>query len=141
MQEKSNIFHTSKERILQYLDYKKISQYEFSKKTGLANGFLKAGDSVSSKNLELLSNIYSDLNILWVVTGKGNMILGNENIISNNNRDNNITLQNNNLGDNNKVSILLHDKEEEIEKLKREIEHLNSLLAAKDKIISLLERK
>lgn len=75
MQQKSNIFLTTKERLLLYLEYKGITQYQFSKDTGLSNGFLKSGSSVSSDNLKLLSNIYSDINLLWVITGDGEMIL------------------------------------------------------------------
>ncbi len=67
---------TAKQRILQYLDYKNISQYDFSKKTGLSNGFLKSGSSVNSDNLRLLSTIFLDLNIEWVIIGEGEMIKG-----------------------------------------------------------------
>jgi transcriptional regulator with XRE-family HTH domain len=74
MKQKSNIFLSAKERILQYLDLKGYSQYDFSKKTGLSNGFLKSGNSVSSDNLKLLSNIYPDLNLMWVITGEGEML-------------------------------------------------------------------
>ncbi len=65
---------TAKERILQYLDYKEISQYDFSKKTGLSNGFLKAGNNITSDNLKILSTIFLDLSIEWVVTGEGDML-------------------------------------------------------------------
>lgn len=64
----------SKERMLKFLDYKGITQYEFSKKTGLSNGFLKSGSSISSENMELISNTYNDLNVYWLVTGKGDML-------------------------------------------------------------------
>jgi hypothetical protein len=74
MQQKSNKNLSAKERILLYLEYKGCSQYDFSKKTGLSNGFLKSGSSVSSDNLKLLSNIYGDLNLIWVVTGEGSML-------------------------------------------------------------------
>lgn len=74
MQQKSNKNSTAKDRLLQYLEYKGISQYAFSKKTGLSNGFLKSGSSISSENLKLLSNIFTDLNLLWVITGEGLMV-------------------------------------------------------------------
>jgi transcriptional regulator with XRE-family HTH domain len=76
MQQKSNKFFTAKERILQYLDLKGYTQYDFSKKTGLSNGFLKSGRSISSDNIKLLSTIYTDLNIMWLITGEGDMLRG-----------------------------------------------------------------
>lgn len=91
-----------------------------------------------SMKIETLEKIAEALNIPVSTFFNDNIELNN-NVENNGNK--NITLQNNSLGDNNKVNILLHDKDEEIEKLKREIDHLKSLLEAKDKIISLLERK
>jgi hypothetical protein len=81
MQEKSNKNLSAKERILLYLEYKVYSQYDFSKKTGLSNGFLKAGNSISSENLKLLSTIYDDLNLIWTITGEGKMLKNTGNIV------------------------------------------------------------
>ncbi|MDR2894660.1 MAG: hypothetical protein LBU97_04285 [Alistipes sp.] len=66
---------SAKERMLEYLDYKNVSQYGFSKATGLSNGFLKSGNSISSENMELISNKYTDLSLMWLITGKGNMLI------------------------------------------------------------------
>jgi hypothetical protein len=91
MQQKSNKNLSAKERILLYLENKGYSQYDFSKKTGLSNGFLKSGSSISSENLKLLSNIYRDLNLIWVITGEGEILKSNkdssknQSIIGNNN--------------------------------------------------------
>lgn len=74
----------AKERMLKYLDYKGISQYDFSKKTGLSNGFLKSGIGISSENLELIMGIYLDLNLLWLVSGQGNMLVSENNAIETN---------------------------------------------------------
>lgn len=65
---------TPKERILQYIEKKGITQYSFSQKTGLSNGFLKSGTSLSVDNLRLISSIFFDLNPLWVITGEGEML-------------------------------------------------------------------
>lgn len=66
----------AKERMLKYLNAKGVTQYNFSKETGLSNGFLKSGSSISSDNLELISKIYIDLNLIWVITGNGEMVIG-----------------------------------------------------------------
>jgi hypothetical protein len=66
---------------LLYLENKGYSQYDFSKKTGLSNGFLKAGNSISSENLKLLSTIYDDLNLIWTITGEGKMLKNTGNIV------------------------------------------------------------
>ncbi len=67
---------TAKARILHYLDYKKVSQYEFTQRTGLSNGMLKVGSNISSNNLKAIADIYKDLSLAWVITGEGPMIRG-----------------------------------------------------------------
>lgn len=69
---------TTKERIAKYLEYKGISQYEFSKRTGLANGFLNSGANVTSFNLDIITTKFNDLNLIWLVKGIEPMIIPNE---------------------------------------------------------------
>lgn len=69
---------TTKERIAKYLEYKQISQYEFSKRTGLANGFLNSGANVTSIKLDIITTEFSDLNLIWLVKGIGPMIIPTE---------------------------------------------------------------
>lgn len=121
---------TPKERILQYIDAKGITQYAFSKKTGLSNGFLKAGSSLSVDNLLIISKVFSDLNLEWVICGEGNML-----------HDGNIghiqTGHTNHI-DHSPIHVNTSD---EVDRLKSEIKHLEDLLAAKDEIINLLKNK
>ena len=126
-----------KERIKEIIDKKGITIRELASKINMSEQNLYKcfrRNSIELKYLEQMSE-FLEIPLSYFFNE-------NETISSNKLEGNkNITLQNNNLGDNNKVSIMLHDKDEEIEKLKREIDHLKSLLEAKDKIISLLERK
>jgi len=69
---------TAKKRLIKYLKIKGVSQYDFSKRTGLSNGYLNSGDNVTSANLDVITNIFSDLNLLWVVKGIGPMIIPSE---------------------------------------------------------------
>ena len=59
------------DRIIEYLEYKGISKYKFYKETGLSNGFLDKKGSIGADKCELIYSHYSDLNLEWLITGKG----------------------------------------------------------------------
>jgi hypothetical protein len=61
-------------RIIEYLTSKGLSKYQFYKSTGLSNGFLDKEGSIGTDSCEKISYVYPDLNILWLITGKGEMI-------------------------------------------------------------------
>jgi hypothetical protein len=67
------------DRLIHYLDSKKITAYAFEKACGVANGYLgkqaKGKGSVGSDILEKISTQYPDLNLSWLITGKGKMIV------------------------------------------------------------------
>ncbi|MBP7174577.1 MAG: hypothetical protein KBA33_11025 [Cloacibacterium sp.] len=68
---------TTKQRIIQYLDYKGIKVREFLEKTDIKRGFLdsdKLESSVSDIFITKIIANYSDLNIHWLLTGEGEMI-------------------------------------------------------------------
>lgn len=122
---------TAKERILQYIDKKGITQYSFSQKTGLSNGFLKSGSSLSVDNLRLISGIFSDLNVVWVITGEGEMCTAP-------------TIGHTQIGVQNKIDhspINVNTNNQELEQLKTENELLKERLKDKEEIIKLLKTK
>jgi repressor LexA len=61
-------------RVIKYLEYKGISKYKFYKKTTLSNGFLDKARNIGSDKCEIISICYPDLNIEWIITGKGSML-------------------------------------------------------------------
>src|SRR5690606_33427269 len=71
---------TAVKRMLQYLDKKGISKYKFYKDTGLSNGFLDKGNNIGSDKCEKIGYVYTDLNMDWVVTGRGDMIKTQESV-------------------------------------------------------------
>lgn len=71
---------TAIERIKQYLDYKGISKYKFYKDTGVSNGYLDRKGSMGSEIIENIFYHYADLNLVWLLTGEGEMLLENEQI-------------------------------------------------------------
>ena len=69
---------STKERILEYTDFKGISKSEFYKKNELKRGLLdsdKLNQSISDIFLAKIIANNPDINPIWLLTGKGNMLL------------------------------------------------------------------
>ena len=66
------------ERIEIFIHFKKISPHAFEKKIKLSNGYfakqLKHLGSVGSDILIRIHDTYTDLDILWILTGEGQML-------------------------------------------------------------------
>jgi len=69
---------TSKERLLQYLELKGISKKDFYSKTEIKRGFLDTDKLKSNISDVFLANIianFNDLNLYWLISGIGEMLL------------------------------------------------------------------
>ena len=66
------------DRLLSYLEFKNISVYAFEKNCEVANGYLgkqmRGKGTVGSDILEKIADKYPDLNLVWLITGKGKML-------------------------------------------------------------------
>jgi hypothetical protein len=67
------------ERLYQFMERNKLNPFNMEKNCGLSNGYLanhlKAKGSIGSEILEKISLAYPELNLVWLITGKGKMIL------------------------------------------------------------------
>ena len=64
-----------KERLIEYLERKHISQKKFAESVGLSSGYVNAiRNSIQPATLNRISMQYSDLNTGWLMTGEGDMI-------------------------------------------------------------------
>jgi hypothetical protein len=117
------------ERIAIYLQFKNISPHSFERNINLSNGYyakqLKNLGSVGSDILIKVHNHYPDLNILWVLTGDGQMIAESD---SNGSISNNEDYPMRYISDNKKLKLLESD-----------LEKLNVVIKDKEKIIGLYE--
>lgn len=80
-----------KSRILQYLEYKGISEYVFYKESGVARSTLKQDTGISEDNITKFLDYARDISPLWILTGKGQMLIDNKediNPFSENNKKN-----------------------------------------------------
>lgn len=65
---------TIKKNILQFLDFKGISKYEFYSKTGVSNGVLTQKSGMSEENIHRFLSYYTEINPAWLLTGEGSML-------------------------------------------------------------------
>lgn len=68
-----------KERLMRYLSFKGVSKAEFGRRIGVSPAYVTSiRRSIQPDKLERISKEFSDLNLEWLVTGQGDMILKNE---------------------------------------------------------------
>lgn len=70
-------FATTKEKIIQFIDFKQISTTNFFKETGIKRGFLdsdKLKASVSDIFIAKIFAKYPEINLEWLITGEGKML-------------------------------------------------------------------
>ena len=70
MQEKSPI----KARIIEFIELKGLSKYEFYQKTGITRGILGQNNGISEDNLTKFLAYYKEVSPEWLLTGKGEML-------------------------------------------------------------------
>ena len=73
MQEKQREKSLIKRNILQYIDYKGISDYKFYKDSGITRGVLSQNNGLSEDNMMRFLAYAPDVNLTWLLTGRGNM--------------------------------------------------------------------
>ncbi|WP_024740932.1 hypothetical protein [Tenacibaculum maritimum] len=81
----SNKTSNIKERVLQIPDNKGITKQEFFRKIGMSYGNFTGKSKNTPLNSNAISNIssiYPDINIEWLVNGKGPMINSKNNLLS-----------------------------------------------------------
>ena len=119
------------DRLQQYLTHYHLSPYTFERNCGIANGYLKkqmkGKGSIGSEIIERITEKYKDLNVTWLLTGKGQMLSGNKYIQSD------------------LVSAIAENEsvyasEQLIKNLREKILILENALTDKEKIIKMLER-
>lgn len=66
-----------KERLFYFIEYKGLTVQSFEKTVGLSNGAVsKMGDNTRRSTIDKISNFFSDLNKNWLLTGEGEMLIG-----------------------------------------------------------------
>lgn len=73
--------HTVKERLIEFMKYKGLSQAKFEKSVGLSNGYInQLRHAPSIGKLQIIISAYPDLNPDWLLHGTGDMLKASDNI-------------------------------------------------------------
>lgn len=119
------------ERISMYLKFRSITPHAFEKKILLSNGYfskqLRNHGSVGSDILIKIHARYTDLNILWVLTGEGQMI--HELALE----------QQQHAMQVDEFTMKYETENRKLKTLESNVENLHTVLKDKEKIISLYE--
>lgn len=67
-----------KEKIKQFLDYKRITVNSFEVTSGLSRGYYRNTANISADNLVKICTAYSDLSAEWLLRGNGRMLLSSQ---------------------------------------------------------------
>ena len=117
------------ERIAAYLHFKSISPHAFERNIHLSNGYyskqLKNLGSVGSDILIKIHHHFPDLNILWVLTGAGQMLMEDANKVNSLQVD--------------EFAFRYESENKKIKTMESDLEKLNTLIKDKEKIIGLYE--
>ncbi|MHC1707401.1 MAG: helix-turn-helix domain-containing protein [Bacteroidales bacterium] len=107
----------------------RITQSEFAKQTGLSkqtvNNIISGRHVTKSDVLEKILQAYPDLNITWLLNGKGNMWT---------------TQPDSGKGKSRARQVQPQEGEKTYKELLREIEHLTEVIKLKDEMIELLRK-
>jgi hypothetical protein len=122
------------DRLQEYLAYYQVSAYAFEHTCGLSNGYLgkqlKGKGAIGSDILERIKQNYTDLSLIWLVTGRGSMLLSQPAPTGAGQKTSEL---------NEEQHIYFTSKDDVIKLLKKQIGKLETTIADKDRIIVLLE--
>lgn len=73
----------TKDRLLEFLKYKKLGQQKFEISIGMSNGWAnKVGDNIRETTLNKIKEVYPELNIAWLKAGIGSMLINGDNEVT-----------------------------------------------------------
>lgn len=128
-----------KERVIQLLENKGIAKEKFYEKIGITSANFRGNAKKTPLNSTAIENILSeipDLNLEWLLTGKGSMLKSEEisrlsqNITgnSNNQSGNDTNITGNSSQQVNELQKQLKERDKEIERLKAQVDKLFKMI-------------
>ena len=115
MQEKSHKKSIVKQNILQIIEIKGLTKYDFYKKTRITRGVLDQNNGMSEDNIARFLAYFTDIDANWLITGEGSMHKADTAVMSGTappDRDKYVQLLESKIEDQQKIIDLLEEKVE-----------------------------
>lgn len=127
-----------KERIREYLRYKQISQNVFSRSIGVSNAYIPSiKRSIQPDKIAKIQEKYPDLNIEWLLTGKGEMLNSSVKQVATGDNNTQVAGNSNNVNSGTAIEMAINEITE-MRKLIQEQVHINQ--DQFDKFIAIIDR-
>lgn len=125
---------TVKERLIQFIEYKRISKNAFEKACGLSTRYVSnMRQSIQPDKVKNIALVYPELNTGWLLTGEGSMLKDQSNQPS---VQPEIPAEENPSAD----STLIAELRSQIEKLEAKVDNLNQELGEKNALIKMMSQ-
>ena len=121
---------TLKQRIMALIEHHGVTIASFERMCGMCNGYVRnINDSIGTDKLESILRVFPNTNLLWLVSGIGNMLNDSENSTSQNQNfvNNNKSFNNFSNSSFSEISILreeLKKKNEQIDRMIKLLEYI-----------------
>nr|DAM03140.1 MAG TPA: zipper dimerization domain transcription factor-like protein [Caudoviricetes sp.] len=129
-------------RIIEFIEYKRLDKASFERLVGLSNDAVsKMGDNTRKSTIDKISNVFPELNTVWLKTGVGEMInnsTGSVHVVGDSNIANSGAIRGDvNLGANSAVINL----KQRIKELEEEVKQLKVDKAILQEFVTMLQNK
>ena len=109
-----------KERLIQFIEYKGISKYEFEKRCVLSPRYVSnIKNSIQPDKMERIAIAFPELNFDWLLIGRGSMLLNENGVVSMNQDNKDIKLLEDQIESLKEINSLLREKISRIEAQKK----------------------
>jgi hypothetical protein len=123
-----------KERIKKFIEYREITDRAFCSSIGVSFSYVNSiRKSIQPDKLKTITEVYPELNPIWLITGDGNMLMeGNINNVSG--RGNTAVAGNGNKVTNNDISGLIELQKGYQTMIKEKDDQINRLISVIEKL-------
>ena len=100
-----------KERLIQFIEFKRISKYEFEKRCELSPRYVSnIRNSIQPDKMERIAIVFPELNFDWLLIGRGSMLINEAGVVTENHNNKDVKLLEEHIESLKEINRLLREK-------------------------------